>query len=896
MTMPGRHNRLSSAAALAAALLVLAAAPPAGAQPGRDAFGDPLPPGCLARFGTARWRFASPPYFLRYLLGGKHLLTATEMEGFQVWDVRTAALVCGFGGPPEGKKRARARPDRVALAAGGKLLFAGENDGTVRVWDVATGKEVRRFNDGRRSPDPDDDSPEMNDGVRGWLVSPDGEAVWLLGHKRDLREVAATHGEVLRTLEPPALLDERRRRGPARFLPSRANSLAGGRAFVSLHEELRRADDMAPSDTVAAVTVWDAESGEARLHFQLPQYSVRDGVALSADCRWLAAISAERALLFDLDRGGAARELDRLGQAPGHLDFSPDGKILAAVTDDNAVHLWDVATGKATVLCPSLTRGWSSGYRVGFSAGGLTFSPDGATLAAATRFGTVRFWDVASGKEKGPTDVHQGQVDALAVSADGGTLTAHATDGRVHHWRVATGEHAGAFALPRDVGEVLLSPAGDRAAYTLAGEKTVTLHLADADSGEVLWQVTEPFGYGIPAFSADGRAVALRNIQEEHTVTVRRAADGKKSHTLFEQGHTITYQSGPYSMACVAFTPGGRELVTSSFSRNYRDPGSEVVREARGGFVRVWDLAAGRPRLEFDAVAWNGFLALVVSPDGRFAAVTRYYPRDVELWELASGKRCGAFPRPANEVRFSPDGRVAAGAGLDGVVYVWDVDTGKEIAALKGHRGEVLSVAFAPDGRGLFSGGADTTVLLWDLKPFLKGLPEARPLGDAEAKALWDDLADEDAAKARAAVVRLSRSPREALALLGKQLRPAPAVTPKEVARWIGDLDSPEFEVRESAEARLAARGWAAEPALRAALTDRPGAEVKQRVERVLESLGRRLPPGAEVRPLRAVDVLERVGDDAARKLLQALADGAAGELLTEHAKEALARSEARPR
>jgi WD40 repeat protein len=110
-----------------------------------DGFGDPLPAGCLARFGTVRWRHTSPVYFVRYLPDGKHLLTATSTDGFQVWDIETEAVVRRFGWSRDGKELLPVREGRVQLTANGERLFAADYQRNVRVWDVATGKQVHEF-------------------------------------------------------------------------------------------------------------------------------------------------------------------------------------------------------------------------------------------------------------------------------------------------------------------------------------------------------------------------------------------------------------------------------------------------------------------------------------------------------------------------------------------------------------------------------------------------------------------------------------------------------------------------------------------------------------------------------------------------------------------------------
>jgi hypothetical protein len=64
-------------------------------------------------------------------------------------------------------------------------------------------------------------------------------------------------------------------------------------------------------------------------------------------------------------------------------------------------------------------------------------------------------------------------------------------------------------------------------------------------------------------------------------------------------------------------------------------------------------------------------------------------------------------------VAFSPDGLRLASAHPDGTVRLWDADTGKQLAVLQGHTGEVLAVAFSPDGSRIASADKDGTVRLW---------------------------------------------------------------------------------------------------------------------------------------------------------------------------------------
>jgi hypothetical protein len=113
----------------------------------------------------------------------------------------------------------------------------------------------------------------------------------------------------------------------------------------------------------------------------------------------------------------------------------------------------------------------------------------------------------------------------------------------------------------------------------------------------------------------------------------------------------------------------------------------------------------------------------------------------------------------------------------------------------------------------------------------------------------------------------------------------------------IADLDNKRFTVREEATQELEQLGELAEGTLLTALAGRPPIEVRRRIDRILEAnKSRRLnPPPDQVRLARAVEVLERIGDPAARKLLATLAQGAPEGPLTRDAEGALQRLGQRP-
>jgi hypothetical protein len=119
-------------------------------------------------------------------------------------------------------------------------------------------------------------------------------------------------------------------------------------------------------------------------------------------------------------------------------------------------------------------------------------------------------------------------------------------------------------------------------------------------------------------------------------------------------------------------------------------------------------------------------------------------------------------------------------------------------------------------------------------------------------------------------------------------VKPAPAAGEKDVQRLLCDLDADDFDTRQRAASELAKVAEQAEPLLRKALKESPSAEAKRRIEEALAGLGALTTE--QLRGLRAVEVLERIGTPEARKLLEEVAGGAKEARLTREARAALER------
>ncbi|MET7695768.1 trypsin-like peptidase domain-containing protein [Streptomyces sp. NPDC005483] len=564
---------------------------------------------------------------------GKTLATADYDGTLRLWDVTT------------GKPTAKLTGDNkwVAFSPDGKILATAGDGGRVRLWDVATHKTFAILN-------------SHHNFVHSVAFSPNGETLAAAG------EGGRVHLWDIKTRRATVILED-----PNGAFFSVAFTPDGKTLATGSYDQGARLWDVATGKTTAVLTT---------RHSRIPDRV--DSVAFSPDGKTLAVSGeGDSARLWNVATGKSAAVLKGHTDEVWSVAFSPDGKTLATGSYDQSVRLWDVATGKTTAVLTGHTDGLRS----------VAFSPDGKTLATASFDGGLRLWDVARSETRTVLSGHTGPVDAMAFSPDGKSLATGSMDHDVRLWHVASGRTTA--TITGHVGSlntVAFSPDG----RILAAGGDGGLRLWDVTTGKTTAVLMDSGPVYSVAFSPDGKTLAVAG--ESKNVDLWDVTSHKWTATLDSPND---YDENVYS---VAFSPDGKTLATAGV----------------GASVSLWDLPTRKTTTILNSHT-HAVESVAFSPDGKSLA-TAGAGASVRLWDVSTGRTTGTLTGHTQgvvSVAFSPDGKTLATADLSANAQLWDVNAGKVTAVLTGHTKGVRLVAFSPDGKTVATGSRDFSARLW---------------------------------------------------------------------------------------------------------------------------------------------------------------------------------------
>lgn len=276
----------------------------------------------------------------------------------------------------------------VALAPDGRMALSGSRDKTIKLWDVATRRELRTFTGHKL-------------GVLSVAFAPDGRTALSGSDDATLRLWDVTTGKELRTFT-----GHRRPVFSVAFAPD-------GRTALSGSED-------------KTLKLWDVASGKELRSFSGHRYAVFS-VAFAPDGHTALSGSEDKTLkLWDVATGSELQTLAGHRHAVFSVAFARDGHTVLSGSEDRTLRFWDVATGSELCML--------TGHRLAVLF--VAFAPDGHTALSGSDDATLKLWDLESARGLRTFRGHADRVRSAAFAPDGRTVLSASCDRTLKLWDV----------------------------------------------------------------------------------------------------------------------------------------------------------------------------------------------------------------------------------------------------------------------------------------------------------------------------------------------------------------------------------------------------------------------------------------------------------------------------
>lgn len=614
----------------------------------------------------------------------------------------SASLAAGKGVPPEiiGALRQAVWANRLEsrLAAGhtgpvndvalspdsGRLATVGD-DGTLRIWDAASGAEILTLTHSAAglpvysvafSPTGDRlATASFDQTAKIWDAKTGRELLTLTGHKDWVVGVAFSPAEEMiatGSQDGTAIIWDATTGKILLTLDSSSGGTIGHMAAINRLAFNPQGDRLATASDDGKIVIWDTSSGQA-----------------------LLTLEGHTGPVYD-------------------VTFNPQGDRLASASVDGTIKIWESGSGREVRTLRHSRTGWATS---------VAFNSTGTWLASAGEDGRVVIWDATTGRERFTLTGHSGAINGLAISpirnagsARGERLASASADGQVRLWQI-TGNEASLTLPPLanhrgPVYGIAIAPSGSRLA-TSGSEGTVKIWEAAPDKNRLLHTLVSTSTTGAlyaVTFSPDGESLAAAG--EEGTVTVWETTSPALAESGADAGLRLTGHNGP--IYALAFSPSGNRLASAG----------------EDGTARLWDSTSGEgiavlPASAAEAGGNSGpIYGLAFNPGGNFLAMADRNG-SVKIWDVDTSQQIASLPSSGTPVRalaFRPalpdapneetDDMLAIG-GDDGTVRLWTVR--KSLRALPGASAAIHALAFSSDNNRLAATAADGTVTVWSL-------------------------------------------------------------------------------------------------------------------------------------------------------------------------------------
>lgn len=570
------------------------------------------------------------------------------------------------------------------IVFGDQWLASAGQDNTVKIWEIATGRELRNFT-GHSAP------------VKALAISKDGRLLASGGNDKTVRIWSVVDGA-------------------ENFI------LRGHEGSVEAIAFSADGKFLASGGTDSIIKIWDALTGKFLVNLE-GHLGWITTLAFSPDSQHLASGSADRTVkIWEIGKKWKEQTIESHKERVTEIVFSADGKFLASGASDGKI--------KVTALAPKRKTYFLTGH---FGKILSLFFFNDNHLASGDANRTIKTWDVLKESEiSSKAGVEEtNEIETAAFSADGSLFAVGQGNRTVELVKVENGQILNRLES-RTVGFYSVAFSDD-GRWLAAGSNDKTIKLFNLKAGQARQPMVGHTGYVTRVvFTPDNKKLISTSIDQ--TIKIWELASGKCSHTLSAHRGAV---------GTLAVSSDGKHFATGSQDKTIKIWNVETAQEERtlknhddevttlafspdnlflasgssDQTVKLWDLTTqNQPRNLINNV--GNVEALAFSPNGKWLAIGA--DKEIRIWDLSLKKWTTTLTGHTAKIytlAFSRDSLKLVSGSTDKTIKIWQISSKNETQTLTEHSGAVYSVVFSQTGEWLASGGEDGKIILWRTVP-----------------------------------------------------------------------------------------------------------------------------------------------------------------------------------
>lgn len=475
----------------------------------------------------------------------------------------------------------------AALSPDRKYAVSGSDDGTVKIWDVASGREIRTLHGhtGR---------------VLSVAISRDGEFI-LSGSESRVTDLPNVD-DFLKSLDTiPIDITEDSNILLWDKAGKKIKSFVGHRGFVNSIGFCKDTDRIISTDE-QSIKLWEIDNGKEIKSLDTGLKGPGSPTAFTSDCTNAITASNKTIKLWDLITSKQSGQIEDNGGLISAIAISESGNLIVSGHSDGAIKIWDVKTGKIIDSFHGGTQAITA----------ITISTDESYITAGSYDGLVKIWGVKDGMEVSKCKGHEYNVLSVTFSKDGMFVLSAGGDKTISLCEAKTGKEIRNFHGYIKNPIVSVNYLLDKNYIMVTDTRGVGLW--DIAKGKVSDRFPNPvMTFSDIVYSSDRKHVFYAS---GNTLGMVETKTGKLEKTF--DGYWAPISS-------IALSHNGRYIAAGSL-------GNDIV--------KLWDVETGKDAGSYDCGKTEDFfygtvLSVAFSPDDNVIAISCYKPGLV-LWDLAT--------------------------------------------------------------------------------------------------------------------------------------------------------------------------------------------------------------------------------------------------------------------